>query len=176
MAPRRGPPRAIPYNLGVPANRCFPLLTILCAALLLAGIACTAEKSEIQIREAIRAHLAARTDLSKMDIELDGVDYNDDEATARVTIKAREDENAQMQWVYQLRKVGSEWQVQPSDENAGHGAGAAPPSSGLPPGHPPAGGTQPQGNSAMPPGHPPIGGQQPSPQQLPQGHPPVVSQ
>ena len=109
-----------------------------------------------------------------MEIELDAVDYDDNQATARVTIKAREDENAQMQWVYQLRKVGSEWQVQPSEENAGHGGGAAPPASRLPPGHPPAVGTQPQGDPRMPPGHPPIGGPPPKQQQSPQGHPPVV--
>jgi hypothetical protein len=164
--------------LSVLADRRSRLLTVFCiTALLLAGIACSAEKSEIQIREAIRQHLATRTDLSKMEIELDAVDYDDNQATARVTIKAREDENARMPWVYKLRKVGSEWQVQPSDENAGHGGGrAAPPASGLPPGHPPAGGTQPQGGSRMPPGHPPIGGETPQQPQTPRGHPPVVNQ
>ncbi|MDA1315534.1 MAG: hypothetical protein O2968_19570 [Acidobacteria bacterium] len=164
----------------MPVNRCLRDLAVFFAILLLAGIACSSEKSEVQIREAIRAHLASRTDLSKMDIELDGVDYTDDEATARVTIKAREDANAKMQKVYQLRKVGSEWQVQPSDESAGHGAagggGGSTPPSGLPPGHPSAGGTQPRGGPQMPPGHPPIGGQPPPQQQLLQGDAPTVNQ
>jgi len=177
--------------LGVPADRCSRLLAAFClASLLLAFAACSSEKTEIQIREAIRQHLASRTDLSKMELVLDGVDYDGTEATARVTIKAREDEKAQMQWVYQLRKVGSEWQVQPSDAGAGHGGGsAAPPSSGMPPGHPTTGGTQPggtqpggmqpQGGSQLPPGHPPLGAdppQQPQQQPLPKGHPPTVTQ
>ena len=165
----------------MPADPCSRFLTAFClAALVLSSVACNSKKSEIQIREAIRQYLASRTDLSRMDIELDGVEYDGDQATASVTIKARDDEKARMQRVYQLRKVGSDWQVQPSDSVAGQGAsGAAPPSSGLPPGHPPTGGTQPPGGSQLPPGHPPTGGtpqQQQQQQPLPEGHPPVVNQ
>lgn len=148
----------------------------LVAALLVAGFllgfaACdSSDKSDIQIREAVRQYLASRTDLGRMDVELDEVEYNGDQAKAKVTIQARGDEKARLQMTYNLQRVGSEWKVQPS--GGGHGGGGTmPPASGMPPGHPPTGGSESQGGGQMPPNHPPIGGG--SQQQLPKGHPPV---
>ncbi len=154
-------------------SRLFAALAL--TTLLLGTAACSnPEKAEIQIREAVRQHLATRTDLGRMEVELDEVKYDGDQATATVTIKARDDEKAQLQMTYNLQRVDSEWKVQPA-AGAGHGGGGAtPPASGLPPGHPPAGGGQPQGGGQMPPGHPPLGGQSQQPQkELSKGHPPV---
>jgi hypothetical protein len=154
-------------------SRSFAALIL--ATFLMGAAACgNPDKADIQIREAVRQHLATRTDLGRMEVELDDVKYDGDQAAATVTIKARNDEKAQLQMTYNLRRVDSEWKVQPS-AGAGHGGGgAAPPASGLPPGHPPAGGGRPQGGGQMPPSHPPISGESQQPQkELPKGHPPV---
>ncbi len=141
------------------------------------------QNTELLIRDAILHYLAGRTDLtmSNMDLKIDRLEMEGDSATAGVTISARGDAKASMQMVYELRKTGSGWEVTPPSGGSGAAHGGLPPGaaesgSGLPPGHPPAGGTpggaaeQPQ----LPQGHPPVGNA-PAPKspELPPGHPPV---
>ncbi len=139
------------------------------------------EKSDVAVREAVRAHLATLTDLSlgKMTVEVESVEYEGRNATAQVTIAARDDPQASMKMSYRLRRSGSQWIVEApaagSSPGAHGGAGAG--GGAMPPGHPPANppiGQQPKaGGQELPPGHPPVQGG-PASQELPQGHPPVA--
>ncbi len=139
------------------------------------------EKSDVAVREAVRAHLAGLTDLSlgKMTVEVDSVEYDGSNATAQVTIAAREDPRASMNMAYRLRRSGSQWIVEApvagSSPGAHGGTGAG--GGAMPPGHPPANppiGEQPKaGGQGLPPGHPTVQGGSAS-QGLPQGHPPVA--
>ena len=136
-------------------------------------------KSDIAVREAVREHLARRTDLAlgKMTVELDSIAYDGSNATADVTIAARDDPQASMKMVYRLRRSGSDWMVEApasgSPRGAHGGAGGSP--GALPPGHPPTG-EQPKTNGGeLPPGHPPVQEGSASPE-LPEGHPPVAAQ
>ena len=120
------------------------------------------------VQLAVERHLAARTDLdpSNLSVAVEKVSYEDDRATAAVTITARKDPQAKMQMMYRLRKTAAGWEVEPSQgsEAGAHGGGAAPmpdPGRGaeLPPGHPPTEGGEGGAASELPPGHPPVGGE-----------------
>ena len=133
------------------------------------------EKSDIAVREAVREHLAGRTDLalSKMTVELDRVEYDGPSATADVTIAARDDPRASMKMSYRLRRSGADWVVEapaPGASSGEHAGGVTP---GLPPGHPPTGENPAAGGGTLPPGHPPLEGGSGAPT-LPKGHPPVA--
>ncbi len=156
------------------------------AAALVLSLGCgSKESSELLVRDAILHYLASRTDLSmgKMDVKIDRLELRGDSATAGVTISARGDAKASMQMAYELRKVGSGWEVVPPSGGTGsaHGGmpapGAADPGGEAPP-HPPTGGSQ--GGTAdqpqLPQGHPPVGDppEEKSPE-LPPGHPPAGS-
>ena len=140
------------------------LLLVLLAVLLLSPLACDShQNSEIAVREAVRQHLAARGNLNmgKMTLSVDGITFEQDRATASVTIAARDDPNAKMQMVYQLTQTGSEWKVQAPEDSSqpAHGGmdGGMGSSAGeLPPGHPSTGGQTPEPESTLPQGHPPI--------------------
>ena len=146
----------------------------LLSALSLAGCS-SEEKSNIAVREAIRAHLAGLTDVSlgKMTVELDNVEHEGSSAVAQVTIAARDDPQASMKMAYRLRRSGSTWVVEapaagsPTGTHAGQGVGRET----MPPGHPPIGAQPKAGGQALPPGHPPVPGG--PAQELPKGHPPV---
>ena len=136
---------------------------MLLAVLIISSPACGSnQNSEIAVREAVRQHLAARGNLNmgKMTLSVDGITFEQDWATASVTIAARDDPNAKMQMVYQLTQTGSEWKVQAPEDSSqpAHGGmdgGMGGPGE-LPPGHPSTGGQTPQPESTLPQGHPPI--------------------
>ncbi len=115
------------------------------------------------VQQAIERYLSGRTNLnmSSMELVVEHVSYDGDRATAEVTISARENPEAKMEKVYQLRKVDSGWEVEPSaeGESSPHGGAMTEPGAGgmeMPPGHPP--GEGPSGNTGgeLPPGHPPV--------------------
>ena len=152
------------------------------AALLLAlslGGCGSEGKSDIAVREAVREHLASRTDLAlgKMTVELDSVEYDGSSATADVTIAARDDPQASMKMVYRLRRSDSDWMVEApaSGSPPGTHGGAGGSAGALPPGHPPTGEQPKTSGGELPPGHPPVQGGPASPE-LPEGHPPVAAQ
>ena len=126
---------------------------------LLFGLACgTAEDPNAEILAAVERHLSKRTDLemSSMDLSVDRVEINGDQAEAEIGFTARGNTEAAMSMTYSLRKTADGWEVEPKP-SAGHGMPA--------PQTPPAG--------TMPPNHPPTGGGE-QPQPLPQGHPPIA--
>jgi hypothetical protein len=107
-----------------------------------------------QIEGAVRKHLSRRGDLdmSAMDMGIEAVEVNGDEADATVSFRVKGTPEAAMSMKYHLIRQAGAWVVQPNAA-AGHGA-TPPPPRGLPPGHPPAGGQQPA--QPLPPGHPPV--------------------
>ena len=142
------------------------------------GLGCSnSEDSEAAIAAAIDSHLGLRTDLGvdRMRVEIAQVKFQGDEATAAVTITARDDPDASMQMMYRLTRVGDGWKVQAprTDDRVTHGApsGSEPGSvkSDLPAGHPPLGG-QPEDTRALPSGHPPLNESRTKPSPPP-GHP-----
>ena len=156
----------ITYNRIVlrPISAASQLLLILLAVLIISSLACGSnQNSEIAVREAVRQHLAARGNLNmgKMTLSVDSITFEQDQATASVTIAAREDPNAKMQMVYQLTQSGSEWKVQAPEDSSqpAHGGmdgGMGGSARELPPGHPSTGGQTPEPESTLPQGHPPI--------------------
>jgi hypothetical protein len=139
--------------------RFLPLLPL---ALLLACGGATAPSGsspstvEADVEAAVRKHLSRRSDLdmTKMDMSVDQVDVQGDEADATVGFKVKGAPASAMSMSYHLVKEGGEWVVQATP--AGHGAAPPPaaPGQSLPPGHPPAGGSQPP--QQLPPNHPPV--------------------
>ena len=144
---------------------------------------------EGEIETALRAYLAARTDLNlkSLEVEIVNVSQTGDSASATAEFRAPGGAEPLLAMGYQLDKVDGEWQVQGS----GSANAAAPPPSGwqpqgdMPAGHPPtdapAGGGLPSGHpqvdgpagGALPPGHPPADSPAGGGEALPPGHPPV---
>ena len=112
-----------------------------------------------QVEEAVRKHLARRSDLdmSAMDMTVQNVEVSGETAEATVGFQVKDTPEAGMSMQYRLVREGGEWVVQPNAA-ATHAPGGAqpPPAQGLPPGHPPAGGAPPQSTEPLPPGHPPV--------------------
>ena len=154
----------------------MPIAAVLLLVLALVGCG-SEEKSDIAVGEAIRAHLASRMDLSlgKMTVELESVEYDGSNATAQVTIAARDDPQASMKMAYRLRQSGSAWVVEApaAGSSPGDHGGAGAGGDGMPPGHPPTGEQPKTGGGDLPAGHPPVEGGSAS-QELPKGHPPVA--
>jgi hypothetical protein len=158
-------------------------ITILLCAISAFAAGCRGpEDSEAAIAAAIDSHLGLRTDLGvgRMRVEIAQVKFQGDEATAAVTITAREDPSASMQMMYRLTRTADGWKVQApqTDDGATHGAspGSGPGSGNgnLPSGHPPvesqSAGGQPEATNPLPPGHPPLN-ESPTKPSLPPGHP-----
>jgi len=111
-------------------------------------------------KRAVERYLESRTDLNlaRMEVAVERVEQEGDEATAFVTISAPD--GASMQMIYKLRREGSEWAVVPSEGSSGSPHGGAAPGGGepsLPQGHPPVGGDEGSGAQPLPPDHPPVG-------------------
>ncbi len=167
-----------PYNVctRLRARLLKTAITILLCAISAFAAGCSdSEDSEAAIAAAIDSHLGLRTDLGagRMRVELAQVKFQGDEATAAVTITARDDPNASMQMMYRLTRTADGWEVQ--DPRGEEGAAESRPrrngAAGLPAGHPPVEG-QPESTGELPPGHPPVTESQPR-AELPKGHPPV---
>ena len=138
----------------------------LCAISAFAAGCSGSEDSEAAIAAAIDTHLGLRTDLGagRMRVEVAQVKVQGDEATAAVTITARDDPNASMQMMYRLKRTADGWEVQAPGSKAGSAAG-----DDLPPGHPPLE-NKPSTAAELPAGHPPLNESPPQPS-LPPGHP-----
>jgi len=158
-------------------------ITILLCAISAFAVGCSGpEDSEAAIAAAIDSHLGLRTDLGvgRMRVEIGQVKFQGDEATAAVTITAREDPSASMQMMYRLTRTAGAWKVQ-APQTGGGATHGAPPAGGpgggksdLPAGHPPVEsqppGGQPEDTNPLPPGHPPLNETQ-TESRLPPGHP-----
>lgn len=115
----------------VPALLAFSILLLAC-------------KKDIQNKEAVRQgvvdHLAKRSDLMSMDVNVESVAFRKDEADATVYLRANSGPAAGngMQMRYTLERKGDKWVVKGRGVMGGaggdtpHGAGAPT----LPPGHP----------------------------------------
>lgn len=143
------------------------LITTFLSLALASWVACSTasgpDEATTAIRQAVERHLAARTDLdpANLRVVVEKVSYEGEQAEAAVTIVARNDPEAKMEMIYRLRKTADGWQVESPQDSGGHGGMAPAPQqeesdSGLPPGHPPVGGSQGSGSSEMPEGHPPV--------------------
>ena len=142
-------------------------ITILLCAISAFAAGCSgSEDSEAAIAAAIDSHLGLRTDLGvgRMRVEVAQVKFQGDEATAAVTITARDDPNASMQMMYRLTRTADGWEVQDPSSKAGAAAG-----DDLPPGHPPSE-NKPGTAAELPAGHPPLNESRTEPS-LPPGHP-----
>ena len=139
---------------------------LLCAISAFAAGCSGSEDSEAAIAAAIDSHLGLRTDLGvgRMRVEVAQVKFQGDEATAAVTITARDDPNASMQMMYRLTRAADGWKVEDPGSKAGSAA-----EDNLPPGHPPQE-NQPGTAAELPTGHPPLNESPPQPS-LPPGHP-----
>ncbi len=140
-------------------------LTALFAALLL-GCAGGGPPTEAEALEAVRAHLAKRTDLNfgEMGLVVERIDGDSEQAKVSIGFTLAGQTETAMSMEYQLLHEEAGWRVEaPSGGSggAGHGSGqqvAPPPMGGsgdLPPNHPPLGG-QPQQQQELPPNHPPV--------------------
>ena len=114
---------------------------------------------------------ATGLDMTKMNIEVSSVTFQNDEASATVSFNAKGAAGGGMSMNYVLERKGAKWVVKGRKEQSGnpHGAsgmpGAMPGSMGQPmpgapggtmlPGHPSVG--TPAPGAAMPPGHPSVG-------------------
>ncbi len=137
-------------------------------------------KKDIQNQEAVRqgvmSYLSKRSDLLAMDVTVNSVAFNQDEATAQVHFQAKGNSSptAGMTMQYVLERKGGQWVVKGrTGANAAHGANASP-GQGTSPGQldgmPRLGSPGSAGSSeTLPPGHPTVGGSQ----ALPPGHPAV---
>lgn len=169
------------YNAGVMFRPSASML--LAVALLFGGtVACNrAPENKDAVREGVMEHLSKNTglDLKSMDVEVNNVTFQGNQATAAVSFKPKASPDAGMSMNYTLERRGAKWAVlQKAGSGAGHGGGmpdAAPPDPGA---HAP-GATPPPANSgeALPPGHPPVapnsGSKAGAAGELPAGHPPV---
>ena len=127
-------------------------LTVVAAGLLTLSLgAC---KKNIQTNEAVRdaivKHLAARTDLSvsNMNIEVSNVSFSENKAVAMVGITPKGgDPAAGMKMEYTLEQKGDSWEVKSKSSGGMGGHGGAMPGAGgagtppreLPADHPPMG-------------------------------------
>ena len=93
---------------------------------LLFGLACgTAEDPNAGILAAVERHLSKRTDLemSSMDLSVDRVEINGDQAEAEIGFTAKGNTEAAMSMTYSLRRTADGWEVEPTPgAGAGHGA------------------------------------------------------
>lgn len=112
-------------------------------ALLALSILLLACKKDIQTKEAVRQgvvdHLAKRTDLMSMDVNVETVAFRKDEADATVYLRASSGPAAGngMQMRYSLQRKGDKWVVKGPGVMGASGDsphGATSPT--LPPGHP----------------------------------------
>jgi hypothetical protein len=136
-------------------------------------------KKDIQNQDAVKQgvmlYLSKRSDLLAMDVSVNSVAFNQDEATAQVHFQAKGNSSpaAGMTMQYVLERKGAQWVVKGrTGANAAHGdspassqvtpgqldgmprlgpPGSAGSSETLPPGHPTVSGSQ-----ALPPGHPAV--------------------
>src|SRR5579883_2182608 len=132
------------YNRGVKA-----VAPVLLTLLLLPGC-----KKDIQNKEAVRQamvdYLDKRTDLSPMEVRVDAVKFNGNEADAMVYLTAKSGPAAGsgMQMRYVLEKKDNHWQVKGRGSSGATGS----PHSGAEGMQMPA--PMPNSGGALPPGHP----------------------
>ena len=127
----------------------------------LSGCAGGGPPTEAEALDAVRTHLAKRTDLNfgEMGLIVESVEGDGEQATVSIGFTLEGQTESAMSMQYQLSHEESGWAVvAPAAGGAGHGSGqqvAPPPSGGgdLPPNHPPLGG-EPQQD--LPPNHPPV--------------------
>ena len=159
-----------PKALARTAARLGVLVAVLFAA---CGPAHDPRTGETAIRSAIFRYLGQRANLTTQNlvVTVNKLDTQGETAVANVTIAARENKDASMDVVYNLKRVEGRWEVDP-ESSPGLGAG---------PGEMGGGGGQ------MPGGHPPVnpgaesggstgGASGGSGSKLPEGHPPVPAQ
>lgn len=126
-------------------------------------------QNEAVVRQALMDHLRDNValDLNQLDVAVNDVKFNGNQATANVAFKPKSAPDQGMSMSYTLERRGEKWTV--SGKGSGHGgamgssAGAPSPSGEaageVPPGHPPVNGS---GSTAggkasdLPPGHPPV--------------------
>ena len=105
--------------------------------------------------------------MSQLDVDVADVQFKDNEATAKVSIKPKSSPEQGMSMSYNLERRGDKWLVK--GRGAGHGGGAMGGMGGgmgsAPATPPPAGGGE------LPSGHPPVNAEKGG--ELPAGHPPV---
>jgi hypothetical protein len=116
---------------------------------LLAGCGRDIENKE-QVRSDILDHLSKNTglDLKSLDVEVSNVSFQKNQAKATVAFRPKgvSSINDGMVMVYTLQPKNGHWVVVGRADSQGHGFGASPADSRLPPGHPSVNG--------LPPGHP----------------------
>jgi len=127
------------------------------------------------VRQGIMNYLSKRPDLLSMDVNVTGVAYRQDEATATVKFQAKGNTSpgASMTMQYVLERQGNQWNVKGRAGADSHGASGLPPagtaagsmsampnttmpSTSMPPGHPSVGAPGSASEGALPPGHPPV--------------------
>ena len=151
----------------------IPIVIILCSLFLTLAGCNDAPESEAAIAAAIDSHLARRTNMNAMQVDITEIQFEGDEATATVILTARADPAASMQMIYQLTRTGDAWEVQDprteegSADGASHGSGMG----GPPPGHQAVAG-EPDNTIELPSGHPSLNESQPQ-ADVPEQHPPV---
>lgn len=122
-------------------------------------------RQDINNKEAIRSAVvdylnqrSAQTglDMNLMNVEVNSVSYENNEARAMVAFKPKNSETGGMSMSYVLERRGDHWVVKGRSESgmSPHGAQGMPPAQGGMQPMPPGAGTQP-----LPPGHPPLGGE-----------------
>lgn len=140
----------------------FRAFLIALSLLTLAGCAGGGPPTEAEALDAVRVHLAKRTDLNfgEMGLVVESVKGDSEQAEVSIGFQLAGQTESAMSMQYQLRHAESGWAVEApaAGGGAGHGSGqqvAPPPSGGgdLPPNHPPLG-TEPQQD--LPPNHPPV--------------------
>jgi hypothetical protein len=121
--------------------------------------------SQDAVRQGILDHLAqAGLNMAAMDVALNSVQFNGNQADASVSITAKGGKAAQgMQMKYHLEQKDNKWVVV-GRQDSNHGAGAMAPGAANPGGAMP-GGANPHAGGAM--GAPAAGGKMPSPEDLP---------
>ena len=117
------------------------------------------------VRQGVLDHLTqAGLNMAGMDVTLNSVQFNGNQADASVSIAAKGANAAQgMQMKYHLEQKDDKWVVV-GRQDSSHGAGAMPPGAASP-GAVPPGAANPHAGGAM--GAPAAGGKMPSPEDLP---------
>lgn len=143
--------------------------TILLAALLLAGCSKNIDTTEA-VKDGIVKDISKKVDIASMDINVDSVDFRENEADATVSFTPKGGGRSQaMTMSYKLERQGDEWHIK-SRSMQGHAQQTGQPGqTALPQGHPTASALQP-GQTALPAGHPTVNTPQ-SGTPLPAGHP-----
>jgi hypothetical protein len=143
------------------------LSLLICAALLIAGCKRAPENRDA-VKQAVIDHLStvAGLEMSQLDVDVADVQFKDNEATAKVSIKPKTAPEQAMSMSYTLERRGDKWLVR--GKGAGHGGGGGMGSAPAP--------QAPAAGGELPSGHPPVN----SPEggagkggELPAGHPPV---